>query len=209
MKRSVQRQPLRRIFAVLQLMEYHQSPSRSCGCSSNSWNTARPWISALPFCNVLSFCPDDKTIPLSSLPKCFHISHYHGIFLPHGSCSAQCHIFEWLPDMQHWYTGCHGRNAQWLFTFCIQPYSVLTGICSSSAAAFADPRFLENLTACTLYSSSYSLFFDIFVSSIFPFFYFIPLWLMCQVLLYRIIWKSRKNRKWFWRLCFGTGWMAT
>lgn len=83
--------------------------------------------------------------------------------------------------MQHWYTGCHGRNAQWLFTFCIQPYSVLTGICSSSAAAFADPRFLANLTACTLYSSSYSLFFDIFVSSIFPFFYFIPLWLTCQV----------------------------
>ena len=36
MKRSGQRQPLRRIFAVLQLMEYHQSPSRSCGCSSNS-----------------------------------------------------------------------------------------------------------------------------------------------------------------------------
>lgn len=28
-----------------------------------------------------------------------------------------------------------------VFTFCIQPYSVLTGICSSSAAAFADPRF--------------------------------------------------------------------
>ena len=36
MKRSVRRQPLRRIFAVLQLVEYHQSPSRSCGCSSNS-----------------------------------------------------------------------------------------------------------------------------------------------------------------------------
>ena len=54
-------------------------------------------------------------------------------------------------------------------------------------AAFADPRFLANLTACTLYSLSYSLFFDIFVSSVFPFFYFIPLWLMCQVLLYRII----------------------
>ena len=74
MKRSVRRQPLRRIFVVLQLVEYHQSPSRSCGCSSNSWNTARPWISALPFCNVLSFCPDDKTILPSSLPKCFHIS---------------------------------------------------------------------------------------------------------------------------------------
>ena len=28
-----------------------------------------------------------------------------------------------------------------VFTFCIQPYSVLTGICSSSAAAFADPKF--------------------------------------------------------------------
>ena len=79
MKRSVRRQPLRRIFAVLQLVEYHQSPSRSCGCSSNSWNTARPWISALPFCNVLSFCPGDKTILLSSLPRCFHISHDHVI----------------------------------------------------------------------------------------------------------------------------------
>ena len=47
------------------------------------------------------------------MPRCFHISHYHGIFLPHGSYSAQCHIFERLPDMQHWYTGCRGRNAQW------------------------------------------------------------------------------------------------
>ena len=73
-----------------------------------------------------------------------------------------------------------------ILAFQIQPYSVLTGICSSSASAFADPRFLANLTACSLYSSSYSLFFDIFVSSVFPFFYFIPLWLMCQVLLYRI-----------------------
>ena len=36
MKRSVRRQPLRRIFAVLQLVGFHQSPSRSCGCSSNS-----------------------------------------------------------------------------------------------------------------------------------------------------------------------------
>ena len=36
MKRNVRRQPLRRIFVVLQLVEYHQSPSRSCGCSSNS-----------------------------------------------------------------------------------------------------------------------------------------------------------------------------
>ena len=81
----------------------------------------------------------------------------------------------------------HPMSSSAVFTFCIQPYSVLTGICSSSAAAFADPRFLANLTAYTLYSLSYSLFFDIFVSSIFPFFYFIPLWLMCQVLLYRII----------------------
>ena len=47
-------------------------------------------------------------------------------------------------------------------------------------------RFLANSIACTLYSSSYSLFFDIFLSSVFPFFYFIPLWLACQVLLYRI-----------------------
>ena len=47
-------------------------------------------------------------------------------------------------------------------------------------------RFLANSIACTLYSSSYSLFFDIFLSSVFPFFYFIPLWLTCQVLLYRI-----------------------
>ena len=53
--------------------------------------------------------------------------------------------------------------------------SVLTRICSSSAAAFADPRFLANLIACTLYSSSYSLFFDIFVSSVFPFFLFYSL----------------------------------
>lgn len=52
---------------------------------------------------------------------------------------------------------------------------MLTGICSSSAAAFADPRFLANLIACTLYSSSYSLFFDIFVSSVFPFFLFYSL----------------------------------
>ena len=36
MKRSVRRQPLRRIFAALQQEEAHQSPSRSCGCSSNS-----------------------------------------------------------------------------------------------------------------------------------------------------------------------------
>ena len=42
-------------------------------------------------------------------------------------------------------------------------------------AAFADPRFLANLIACTLYSSSYSLFFDIFVSSVFPFFLFYSL----------------------------------
>ena len=42
-------------------------------------------------------------------------------------------------------------------------------------AAFADPSFLANLTACTLYSSSYSLFFDIFVSSVFPFFLFYSL----------------------------------
>ena len=79
-----------------------------------------------------------------------------------------------------------------ILAFQIQPYSVLTGICSSSAASFADPRFLANLTACSLYSSSYSLFFDIFVSSVFLFFYFIPLWLMCQVLLYRII--ARESR---------------
>ena len=117
MKQSVRRQPLRRIFAALQQEEARQWTSRSCGCSSNPWNTARPWISVLPFCNVLSFCPGDKTILLSSLPKCFHISHYHGIFLPHGSCFVQCRIFEWLPDMQHWCTGCHGRNAQWLRGF--------------------------------------------------------------------------------------------
>ena len=36
MKRSVRRQPLRRIFAALQQEEARQSPSRSCGCSSNS-----------------------------------------------------------------------------------------------------------------------------------------------------------------------------
>ena len=36
MKRSVRRQPLRRIFAALQQGEAHQWTSRSCGCSSNS-----------------------------------------------------------------------------------------------------------------------------------------------------------------------------
>ncbi len=36
MKRSVRRQPLRRIFAALQQEEAHQWTSRSCGCSSNS-----------------------------------------------------------------------------------------------------------------------------------------------------------------------------
>ena len=124
MKRSVRRQPLRRIFAVLQLVGFHQSPSRSCDCSSNSWNTARPWISVLLFCNVLSFCPDDKTIPLSSLPRCFHISHYHGIFLQHCSYSAQCHIFEWLPDMQHWYTGCPDQNVSLAFLYLLCPLPV-------------------------------------------------------------------------------------
>ena len=42
------------------------------------------------------------------------ISNYHGIFPRHCSCSEQCRIFEWLPDMQHLYTGCRGRNAQWI-----------------------------------------------------------------------------------------------
>ena len=36
MKRSVRRQPLRRIFAALQQEEARQWTSRSCGCSSNS-----------------------------------------------------------------------------------------------------------------------------------------------------------------------------
>lgn len=77
----------------------------------------------------------------------------------------------------------HPMSSSAVFTFCIQPYSVLTGICSSSAAAFADPKFwltwppalcisrriLSSLT------SSYPPFF--------LFFYFIPLWLVCQVLL--------------------------
>ena len=36
MKRSVRRQPLRRIFAALQQEEAHQWTSRSYGCSSNS-----------------------------------------------------------------------------------------------------------------------------------------------------------------------------
>ena len=36
MKRSVRRQPLRRISAALQQEEAHQWTSRSCGCSSNS-----------------------------------------------------------------------------------------------------------------------------------------------------------------------------
>ena len=40
MKRSVRRQPLRRIFAALQQGEAHQWTSRSCGCSSNSWYRA-------------------------------------------------------------------------------------------------------------------------------------------------------------------------
>ena len=39
MKRSVRRQPPRRIFAALQQEEAPQWTSRSCGCSSNSWNT--------------------------------------------------------------------------------------------------------------------------------------------------------------------------
>ena len=36
MKRSVRRQPLRRIFTALQQEKAHQWTSRSCGCSSNS-----------------------------------------------------------------------------------------------------------------------------------------------------------------------------
>ena len=38
-------------------------------------------------------------------------------------------------------------------------YSVSTGVCISSAAVFADLMFSANLTACTLYSSSYLPFF--------------------------------------------------
>jgi hypothetical protein len=36
MKRSVRRQPLRKIFAALQQVESRRLPSRSCGCSSSS-----------------------------------------------------------------------------------------------------------------------------------------------------------------------------
>ena len=50
-----------------------------------------------------------------------------------------------------------------------------------------------SFTACTLYSFSYCLFSDTPFSSIFFFFYFIPLRLGCQVLLYYISLDIKKH----------------
>ena len=148
---------------------------------------------------------DDKTILPSSLPKCFHISQirmfqrFTAQFGTHMIRHCQTHWQQVIAVKNR-------RNIQFSVfcrNFCNICHALLQRcICCEITfqkiirfvcfpVSFRDSigfplRFLANSIACTLYSSSYSLFFDIFLSSVFPFFYFIPLWLTCQVLLYRI-----------------------